>query len=95
MIRTISARKARIEELIMLFLTGFVQVCLVAMNTVFIAKGKIVPMFLVSFLIGLVWIFNIRKTVAGKVWDKVAYCLGSASGTVAGFILANSVINRL
>ena len=48
-------------ENIKIFLTSFTQVGLVAINTLLIAKGYILGIFLASFTISMLWSYNVSK----------------------------------
>lgn len=74
-----------------LFLTGFLQVMFIAMNTVFISKSMLIPMVISGFLISIIWTLNVKKVVFGEWIDRVVYALGASVGTAAGFIVANFI----
>lgn len=74
-----------------LILTGFLQVFLVAVNTVLIAKSNYVAVTAVSFLISFVWSHNIKKVAFGGMPDRVAYSTGAAIGGVSGLWLGNLI----
>jgi len=44
-----------------IFFTSFFQIGLVAINTLLIAKGYILGVFLASFTISLLWSYNVSK----------------------------------
>lgn len=62
---------------------GFVQVCPVAVNTVFIARGEVLPAMLVAFAISAIWWRN-AGSAARTPGDWIAYAAGGALGTGAG-----------
>lgn len=74
-----------------LFITAFIQVALVSMNVVFISKGYIIPMVLTGFGISFTWTFNVKKIAFGNNIDRIIYAFGAASGTLAGYFLANNL----
>lgn len=76
---------------LLLFLTGFVQVTLVAANTLFIAQGKVIPMLVVGFGISIVWTLNVKKIAFGDWWDRIIYATGAMTGTLTGYLLASKV----
>jgi len=45
-----------------LFVTAFIQIALVAANTVFLSKGYLPGMVVSSFGINWLWTHNVRKT---------------------------------
>ena len=71
-----------------LFLTGFLQVFLVAMNTVFVSSGLIIPMLITGFLISIIWSWNIKKIAFSTINDRIIYSTGAACGTGLGWWIA-------
>ena len=50
-----------------IFKTSFIQVFLVAINTIFLSKGYILGIALASFLISWFWVTNVKKAnIASK-----------------------------
>lgn len=74
-----------------LFLTGLLQVFLVAMNTVFISSGLVIPMLLTGFLISIVWSWNIKKIAFSNVKERITYSSGAAVGTGLGWWIATII----
>lgn len=72
-------------------LTGWLQVCLVSMNTYNIAHEHWTLAFVVSFLISLVWTFNV-KAALGTPLERLLYCIGAAFGVTTGMLI-NSLIH--
>jgi hypothetical protein len=70
-----------------LFFQSFVQVGLVAVNTWLISRGYIVAVFLVSFLISLIWAFNVAKVSISTTREKIIYALGAGCGAITGLAL--------
>jgi hypothetical protein len=70
-----------------IFLQSFFQVGLVAINTMLIAKGYIYGVFLVSFLISLLWAFNVSKVAISTLNQKLTYALGAGCGAVSGLLI--------
>jgi len=64
-----------------IFMAGFAQVFLVVLSTHFVATHNIVGCIAVSFLIGLVWSFSVKKISIGTFADRVVYALGSSAGS--------------
>jgi hypothetical protein len=73
---------------ILLFITGFIQVSLIAAQTYQIAHGNMFSIFGIGFFISLVWSFNIKKVAFGNWWDRIVYATGAAVGSVSGVYLA-------
>jgi hypothetical protein len=70
-----------------IFLQSFFQVGLVAINTMLIAKGYILGVFLVSFLISLLWAFNVSKVAISTLNQKLTYAFGAGCGAVTGLLI--------
>ena len=91
MTKFIYSKKIEIE----LFLTGMIQVLLVAFNTYQLAHKKWVGCFIVGFLISFVWTFNVKKIAFGKNMERVVYALGAAFGTVLGLAFSTYIYEIL
>jgi hypothetical protein len=74
-----------------LFLTGFVQVILVVINTFQVAHNKYSGVFFVGFLISLVWSYNVKKIAFGSFTDRVIYSSGAAVGSLTGLFISNLI----
>ena len=75
--------------MIKLFLTAWLQVGLVAMNVLFIASHKILPMLVTSFGISFTWSYNVKRVSFGNTFDRIIYALGATIGTLTGYLLSN------
>jgi hypothetical protein len=74
-----------------LFFQSFTQVGLVAVNTWLISRGYIVSVFLVSFLISLIWAFNVAKVSISTTREKIIYALGAGFGAITGLLILKSI----
>ena len=83
------------QDEIKLFLSGVLQVLLVAANTYQIAHKKWIGCFIVGFLISFVWSFNVKRIAFGKTWERVIYASGAAVGTVLGLALSTYIYEIL
>lgn len=72
---------------IQIFATSFFQIGLVAINTLFITELFWVGIFVVSFLISLLWSFNVSKISVSRNIEKMIYALGAGCGAVCGLWL--------
>ena len=77
----------------LLFLTGFVQVVFVSINTWQIANQNIIDfrflhIFAVGFMISFVWSFNVKRVAFGTFGDRMSYALGAGLGTIAGVAIS-------
>ena len=75
-----------------IFLTSFLQVGLVAVNTYLIAKGFLAWVFVVSFFISLLWAFNVSKIAISTLNQKLTYALGAGCGAVSGLVIVKTLI---
>jgi uncharacterized membrane protein len=69
------------------FFTSFFQVGLVATNTFLITQLYWVGIFIVSFLISLLWAFNVSKIAVSTFNQKLTYALGAGCGAICGLAL--------
>ena len=75
-----------------IFLTSFTQIGLVAINTLLIAKGYILGIFLASFTISMLWCYNVSKVSVSDFKSKFIYSLGAGIGAVTGYYLINTFL---
>jgi hypothetical protein len=86
--------KSWVSRLI-LFLTGFVQVYFVSVNTYFIANEVYAGVLVAGFLISLIWSFNVQKVAFGSNIDRVSYALGASIGCYVGLLTSSFVASFL
>lgn len=77
-----------LREGIKLFITGFVQVFFVAINTYFISKQFYAGVFFCAFIISFIWSWNVKKIAFGTMADRIAYALGAGVGSLIGLIIS-------
>ncbi|MFD2600181.1 hypothetical protein ACFSQ3_14580 [Sphingobacterium corticis] len=70
-----------------LFITGFLQVFFVAINTYFITQRNYIGVLVVSFLISFIWSFNVKKVAFGSISDRLIYSLGASIGGLSGLLI--------
>jgi len=75
-----------------IFITAYVQIGLVAVNTVLIAKGYVLGIFLASFTISLLWSYNVSKVALSEFKEKLIYALGAGLGAVTGYYLITALL---
>lgn len=75
-----------------IFLQSFFQIGLVAINTFLIAKQFYAAVFVVSFLISLLWAFNVSKVAVSTLHQKLVYAFGAGCGAVAGLLLISNIL---
>lgn len=69
------------------FLTSFLQIGLVAINTYLITHLYWLGIFIVSFLISLLWAFNVSKIAISTTNQKITYALGAGCGAISGLLI--------
>ncbi|MGJ1321426.1 hypothetical protein ACR780_01940 [Sphingobacterium faecium] len=70
-----------------LFITGFLQVFFVALNTWLITQKNFIGVLIVSFLISFIWSFNVKKVAFGSIKDRIIYSIGASIGGLTGLIV--------
>lgn len=75
-----------------LFLTAFLQVFLVAANTLFISKVFYIGIAIAGFLISFFWTYNVKRISIGSLSDRLYYCFGAMSGGLLGVFIANKIL---
>lgn len=70
-----------------LFITAFIQVFLVAINTIFLASGIWVGVAFASFGISLTWTLNVGKVAVGSWNDRLVYSSGAMLGSLTGLLV--------
>ena len=75
-----------------LFLSGFLQVFFVAINTYFLSKQFYSGAFIAAFIISIIWSFNVKKVAFGKNIDRFLYAIGAAFGCVVGLFVSQFFI---
>ena len=78
--------------MIRLFVQSFIQVFLVAVNTIFLAKGYLIGICFASFLISYVWVLNVKKATIATRCEQIIYSAGAMSGAVTGYFFTNIII---
>jgi len=78
-----------------LFLTGYLQVFFVVANTYFISKGYVLGILIASFLISLIWSWNVKKIAFGRKKDRIIYALGAMCGSYSSYLVAQLIIKNL
>ena len=71
-----------------LFITGFIQVFFVAVNTYFLSKEFYCGVFIVGTIISLIWSWNVKKIAFGNTKDRLFYAFGAGFGSLFGLIVS-------
>ena len=70
-----------------IFFQSFFQVGLVAINTMLISKCFYLGVFVVSFLISLLWAFNVSRVAISTLNQKLTYAFGAGCGAITGLLI--------
>jgi len=77
---------------IKLFITGFVQVFFVAINTYFLSKIFYLGVFLCAFMISFIWSWNVKKIAFGTLSDRITYALGVSLGSLLCWFISTLIL---
>jgi hypothetical protein len=77
-----------------LFITGFIQVYFVAVNTYFLAHEMYIGVLFASFAISFIWSLNVKRVAFGNTKHRVIYASGATLGSLAG-LYSSSLIATL
>lgn len=75
-----------------IFFQSFFQIGLVAINTLLISKQLFIGVFICSFLISLLWAFNVSKIALSTLNEKITYALGAGFGSVSGLFIVQQLL---
>lgn len=75
-----------------IFIAGFFQVFLIAINTYLISKEIVIGVFISTFAINIVWSYNVKKMSIGKISDRLRYSVGASFGAVFGLSIAKLLV---
>jgi len=86
------SKKSNAVNRFVLFTTGFVQVFFVAVNTYFLLKESYEGVFVSSFIISLIWSFNVSKIAFGSTIDRIIYASGTTLGSLLGLYSSSFIL---
>ena len=69
-----------------IFFQSFLQIGLVAVNTLLISKQLFIGVFICSSAISLLWAFNVSKIALSDLRQKLIYSLGAGTGAITGVV---------
>lgn len=75
--------------MIKIFIFAYIQILLIAVNTINVANGKLVPAMITSLLIGVAWCVGVTGVAHGKLKEKIAYCIGGSLGCGSGIVVGD------
>jgi hypothetical protein len=82
----------RNKQRLRLFALAYMQVLLVAANTVFISQYELLGNAVTALLISYVWTHNVKKIAIGTEADRWTYAVGAMLGSVSGTVIARSLL---
>lgn len=82
------------KERIGLASMAYVQVVMVAMNTVYISTSSLQLAFMTSLGINYVWTRNVKRAAFGSELDRWFYCIGGALGCITGTVVAHAIMGN-
>jgi hypothetical protein len=75
-----------------IFISGFLQVYFIAINTIFLATSQYIGVFFIAFAISMIWCFNVSKVSVSKISDKIIYSLGASVGSLLGLLTTKFIL---
>lgn len=78
-----------------LFITGFLQVLFIAINTYFLSKEFYVGVLVCGFAISLIWSYNVKKVAFGSLNDRLIYATGAGFGSLVGLMVSVYILKGL
>lgn len=72
-----------------LFLTAFIQVYFVSLNTCFLSTQNYFGVTIAAFMVSLVWCFNVKRIAFGGNVDKIIYSFGATAGSLSGLLTSS------
>lgn len=79
------------DKRVHLFLTAYLQVGLVVLNTRLIADGNIPAAVAATFALNYLWTGNVKKVALGSVTDRLIYCAGASVGALCVMIITTMI----
>lgn len=74
-----------------LFLTGFLQIFLVTINTYFITHLMYIGVAVISFLISMTWSYNVKRAAFSSLRERIIYAMGCTIGGVIGLYISTNI----
>lgn len=76
------------SNMVKIFTFAYIQILLIATNTINVANGKLVEAMVTSLLIGAAWCVGVTGVARGEMKEKIAYCIGGSLGCGSGILLS-------
>ena len=78
-----------------IFLTGFIQVFFVSINVYFLSKEIYIGVLIFTFLINIIWTYNVKSISVGNIRDRMYYVGGATLGSLSGLWLSVNIIKLI
>lgn len=75
-----------------IFKTAYLQVFLISLNTIFLAKGVYLGVAICGFAISYVWVSNVKKANISSKKEQIIYSLGAMCGSLSGLLLTKLIL---
>jgi hypothetical protein len=74
-----------------IFIFAYIQILLIATNTINVANGRLLEAMITSLLIGIAWCIGVTGVANGTMKQKLAYCVGGSLGCGSGIIVSSYI----
>lgn len=68
------------------FFYSYLQIALISINTIILTRHNYFGIFILSFLISLLWTFNVSRIAVSTIKQKILYSLGAGCGAISGVL---------
>lgn len=75
-----------------LFITGFLQVFFVAINTYFLSHKYYLGVMVAGFCISYIWCLNVKKVSISTTKERIIYSCGASCGCVFGLFISTLIL---
>jgi hypothetical protein len=79
------------RDLISLFYTAWLQVFLISVNTLCLARGIWAGVAVASFAISYTWVTNVRKVKDPSQLSRITYATGAMVGALSGVLFVETI----
>jgi hypothetical protein len=77
--------------LVSLGMTAWLQVFLISVNTLFLARGIWLGVAIASWLISYTWVTNVRKVKDPSALSRIVYATGAMFGALSGILFVEFI----
>jgi len=80
-----------IKRYILIFIAPYVQIMFVAINTILMVEHMVTLVFINTFLLNLIWTYNVKRVAFGNMTVNITYALGASCGSITGMYIAKLI----